>query len=401
MKYYYLFELKAFISNKKNIAVVILMLIATLYYSIFIAPDYSPNERINESEIVREYDEMVHWLENRKGEGISSGAAFALQYFPPLVEINGRRLAALEINNFYAYTSASAEWYEYQDEWTFNFPEFLSYNRVYYGVDQNYPKQEGRYWYLETANRYSAYVNQEIELSPSIIEERTALQTGNRILSNQFVPFILIGLVVIFSNDIVLKDRNHLSIVKSFPISINGKLWIKTAVTFTAVSMVVISLFLIGFTIIGIKEGFGHFSIPVSVFNGPILSVDNFSTVSIGVFYLKVLVLFFLIAYSFIRLIILCSLLFKNEFFNLLVGSALIFTERIYYMRGIGYFSNLDILPFTFFPVGYVLTGYQNHLYNSSMITFTNGILSIISILLCIEIMIFIICRKSTIRRFI
>ncbi|WP_225744037.1 hypothetical protein [Marinilactibacillus sp. Marseille-P9653] len=349
MRAFYFFELNSIIRNKKNLAAIILLLITTLYYVFVIEPNYQPDERVDAVNVQQDYDEMSHWLENYRGEGTSSGAAFALSYFPPLVELNETRLDALEQKDFAAYTRATAEWYRYEDQWIFSSPEFLSYNTAYYGIGQQYPLQEGRYWYLSTATRYSAYVDKGTRITPAVLEERTALQTGIRAWNSSIVPIALISLVVIFSIDIVTKDRNHLSLVSSFPLSFEQKLWVKTAVVITTFSIVSFSIFLLGLSIVALKEGFGSFSIPVIVFNGPILLEENFYTISICLFYLQAIALILVIAYLFTRFIILCSLLLKNEYFNLLVGLAVIFTERLYYIRGIGYFSNVDLFPSTFF----------------------------------------------------
>lgn len=238
-------------------------------------------------------------------------------------------------------------------------------------------------------------------VTPAILEERTALQTGIRAWNSSIVPIALIGLVVIFSIDIVTKDRNHLSLVRSFPLSFEQKLWVKTAVVITTFSIVSLSIFLIGLSIVAIKEGFGSFAIPVTVFNCPILLEENFYTISIGLFYLQVIALILAIAYLFTRFIILCSLLLKNEYFNLLVGIAVIFTERLYYIRGIGYFSNVDLFPSTFFRVGEVLSGYQNHLYNSSAISFEIGIVSLVVAIVVVEILLFLVSRFKRIRAII
>lgn len=399
---YFLFELQSFVRNKKNLAVIIILVIAALYYSFFVVPNYQPNERINERTIQVEYDSMVNWMENRQGEGISSGASFALAYFPPLMEIDARRLQSLDENDYAAYAKATSEWYEYEDAWTFGNDLFLSYNPVYYGIDKEYPHQEGSYWYRETANRYNQYVAAEIEITPNILEERTALQTIYRLLNHPFIPVIFIATVVFFSNDIILKDRKHLTIVKSFPISFQGKLWTKTFVVLTTTAITFLGIGLLILLSVSIQNGFGSFEIPITVFKRAISEGrGTFETINLGIFFMQAVVLLSIIVYLFTRIIILFSLLVRNEFFNLLLGIALIFSERLYYMRGIGFFSNVDLLPPTYFPIGQVLSGYQNHLYNSSEITFQNGLISLIIMILIVELVILIAGRFKKIQNFI
>lgn len=402
MRHYYLFELQAFFRNKKNLAVMILLLLASLYVSIFVVPQYQPNEKISERDIRAEHEGMVHWIENMKGEGKSSGAVFALNYFPPLIDIDAQRLKALEQNDYVSYAEWTAQWYEYKDEWILSYPSFISYNHVYYGVDMIYPLEEGSYWYRETAHRYNQYVQSEINITPAVLEERTALQTLYRLFNHPLVPIIFIAVVVIYANDIVIKDRKHLTITKSFPLSFSEKLWIKTGVVMTTSALTFLFLFLIVFFMVGFQYGFGSLHIPVSVFER-VMSQGRgtFDTIQLGTFYVRASILLILIMYLFTRLIIMFSLLVKNEFFNLLAGIALIFTERLYYIRGVGFFSNVDLLMPTFFPIGQVLSGYQNFLYNSAAITFQNGVLSLLVAILFVEVALFIFTRVKSIQNFI
>ncbi|PRY75911.1 hypothetical protein [Alkalibacterium olivapovliticus] len=399
---YFRFELKAFSRNKKNLAVIILLLLASLYYSIILVPDYQPNESVDESDIRSEHDSMVYWIDNMQGDGISSGAQFALAYYPELINIDSQRLQALEEEDYQNYTDWTAEWYTYQDTYTFGYPEFLSYNHVYYGPDQDYPLQEGSYWYRETARRYEEYVNEGIDLTVDVLEERTALQTVYRLLNSTIVPILLITVIVFYANDIVVKDRKHLTITKSFPLSFSGKLWTKTMVVLTTTGVTILVFFLIILLAVGFRHGVGSFSIPITVYDGLVLqNRGTFNSISLGLFYIQAFSLLLLISYLFTRIIILLSLLVRNEFFNLFAGIALIFTERLYYIRGIGSFSDVDLLPSTFFPVGQVLSGYQNHLYNSPAITFENGVLSLMAAILLVEMILFIATRFKRIRTYI
>lgn len=402
MRQYFLFELQSFIRNKKNLAVIILLVIATLYYTFFVVPNYQPNERINERTIQAEYDSMVHWIENREGEGISSGAAFALAYFPTLIEIDAQRLQALDQEDYTAYADWTSQWYIYEDLYTFGSPNYLSYNPVYYGIDQDYPHEEGSYWYRETAHRYYQYVESGIEITPNLLEERTALQTIYRLLTHPLVSIIFIAVVVFFSNDIILKDRKHATITKSFPLSFSGRLWTKTFVVLTTTATTFLGAGLLILIGVGAQYGFGSIEIPVTVFKRVISeSRGTFETISLGLFFVQAFVLLSLIVYLFTRLIILFSLLVRNEFFNLLAGIALIFTERLYYKRGIGFFSDVDLLPPTYFPIGQALSGYQNHLYSSTEITFQNGVISFMTAIILIELLLFISTRWKRIRNFI
>ena len=112
-----------------------------------------------------------------------------------------------------------------------------------------------------------------------------------------------------------------------------------------------------------------------------------------GSYLLKSLTLYVFAAFLLIRFLMLLSVLVGNEFFNLIAGLAVVFAEGIYYKRGIGFFTNLDRLPTTFFKIGDVLIGYQNHLYNSYEITFRNGVVAIGLSILAVEVLLFLLTR--------
>ncbi|WP_343756640.1 hypothetical protein [Alkalibacterium iburiense] len=148
---------------------------------------------------------------------------------------------------------------------------------------------------------------------------------------------------------------------------------------------------------IGPRYGIGSFSIPVPTFSFSLYG-GLFETVPIGNWLLQAFILILISSLVLIRGIIGLSLLFKQEFLNLLVGVSVLFTEPLYFSRGIGHFSDIGLLPPTFFSVGSVLTGYHNFLYNSQDIHFMNGVLSLGATWLVIEIILFVLTRFKRFR---
>lgn len=386
---YYQFELKRFILNKKNIAAFLLLLAATLFYTLIIVPQYEPIEgKVNRTEIENEMIEGIYYMEQYDPE--ESYTDYYASLYPGLIEINQVRLEGLDSNNLEQYVEATLDWYAYPNIHT---DTYRAYNSPY----EYFAEMEAIISQNRTVTRFREYLDQDIALSESVLEERTALQTFQRTIELG-LPFILLALTVVFSNDILVSDNKHQTLVNSFPLSFKKRLNIKTLVVLTGVFGSLFFTFLLGSILVGARYGFGslHFSIgiydSVQVFLG--LS-SAAAPITLGQYFLRSLILFILADLVFIRGILLLSTVFKNEFVNLVAGLAAIFSERLYYMRGIGFSTNVDLYPPTFFDIGNVLTGYQNHLYTSTDITFQNGVLSMGLLLLINEFILFIAVKSK------
>ena len=390
---YFVFELKSFFANKKNLAAIILLFLGTLYYSLIVNPKEVPNESVDETSIQNELTKG-EFFEEHVGEiteGTHSSTLFALSYFIPLTELNWERVQALDSNDLKTYTEKTIDWYLYQDAYA-SVSDYVRYSSHYYGKDQHYPKEEGSFFYRYTASRYQGYLDRHLPITRELLDERTGLQTLQRVMQTVF-PLLILALVVIFSNDILVKDRKHLTLVKSYPLSFTTRLWIKTGVVLAALFLTVGLSIGMGLLLVSAKNGIGSFNIPVPFYDGKIYDGAEFHLFSMGSYLLKSLTLYVFAAFLLIRFLMLLSVLVGNEFFNLIAGLAVVFAEGIYYKRGIGFFTNLDRLPTTFFKIGDVLIGYQNHLYNSYEITFRNGVLAIGLSILAVEVLLFLLTR--------
>ena len=94
----------------------------------------------------------------------------------------------------------------------------LFYNPLYYTYDNDFGHADGHYGYGYTGSRFTGYVEGDSELSMELFEERTALQTLQRLL-NSYLPIVLFISCIFLSVDIVLKDRRNPSLLKGFPIA--------------------------------------------------------------------------------------------------------------------------------------------------------------------------------------
>lgn len=73
---------------------------------------------------------------------------------------------------------------------------------------------------------------------------------------------------------------------------------------------------------------------------------------------LSLLIVWFIVI---INVVVLCSVLFRQEMVNLAVGLFVIFGEKFYMNRGIGYFWEVEKVPTTYIHVGKVVSSYQNY----------------------------------------
>lgn len=391
MRAYFLTEWKIFVHNLKNRAVLFLFLAGTVIYALVVVPQQVPIEGVDVELIQDELSEGQHFLENVSDDAQhSSTAQIYMELYPRLNEINQNRLNALEEEDYNTYIEETIQW--------MGVSPFAREPRLeYFTYDQLFPEQEAAYFNNYTMGRYSAYLQGDNMLTLNVLEEKTALQSLQLAL-NGVVPFVLITMVVLYSNDILTVNKTHKTIVQSLPISFGKQLWTKTFVVLCGVCLTLGISFLLWIILLGIRYGIGDWTLPVPVYG---YSIHGSIQIMIPIFQflLQALVFFFLIALIFIRGIILLSLVLKNELVNLVVGVAAIFAENMYYMRGIGYFSHVSLFPPTFFKIGAALSGYQNHLYTTDIITFGTGVLSLSFLWFLIELLLFGLTRFKSFRR--
>lgn len=251
----------------------------------------------------------------------------------------------------------------------------LFYNAGYYTYGNDYAKMDGHYAYLYSASRYEGYATGKSDLSINVFEERTALQTLQRLL-HSYLPLILIVSCILFTADIVLKDRRNPTLLQGLPLSDWTKLIIKGGVSFIGSILTIVPIS-VGLLITGARSGFGDFSLPVPfAIPLPILSTNTltFETMNMGEYLIQnmlLLVFWFLLIIS---LLLFVSILIKNEFANLLVGCVFVFAEFFYFSRGIGYYWDVQLFPSSYVQVGQVISGYRAFLYGFEKLTLGNGL---------------------------
>ncbi|MFC6464668.1 hypothetical protein ACFP65_06680 [Marinilactibacillus sp. GCM10026970] len=380
----FILEWKRFSRNLKNQLLFLLFFFGALYYGLFVAPDYTPVETFADEEAITQRIEEQRYLIDTYGTDRPRTLASAQN----IIEVSQTQLNALEEQDWPTYLSQ-----------TMNVQSQIRLARYGQSIDPNYfsfgeryPQEEERFWVGYKNSRYKGYINMKSKhITPAVIEERTVLQTIQRLLVGE-LPFILLGLVVLFSVDSITKNKGHFTIVNAIPLSFVKVLWVKTVVVLMGVTVTIIAATLALVLTIMPRYGMGALSIPVPMY-GFNLDGGFFVLYPMGIWIGQALTLFILCALLFNRGITLLSLMFKQEMLNLVLGISVIFSETLYYSRGIGYFSSIGLLPSTFFSIGSVLIGYHNHLYNALDLTFLSGVLSLSATWLVIELLIFVLTR--------
>ncbi|QUG43643.1 ABC transporter permease [Psychrobacillus sp. INOP01] len=389
---YFKWEFRQFFTNKKNIAVYVILLFLALYFALKVAPAYDPIEKVDVAEMEARFNTRDDFIKSVEGKfNIHPSVAYALAIFPRWNELDKARIEALSENDYLKYAEATAEWYKYSDAMTLNSSE-LFYNPLYYTYDNDYAHADGHYGYGYTASRFTGYIEGSSELSMELFEERTALQTLQRML-NEYLPLVLFISCIFLSVDIVLKDRRNPSLLKGFPIADWKKLFMKGIVAFIGSILTIIPL-CVGLVIIGLQNGFGNLSLRVPIYS---YIEETFSNMTMGTFILKNGLFISVWILFFITIILFVSIILKAEFANLFVSFIVIAAEWIYFERVMGAYTDIQRYPTSYVQVGQVISGYRNFIYESPYLTYQNGLIILGS---CTLILMILTLIASKLKRF-
>ncbi|MFF2753624.1 ABC transporter permease [Psychrobacillus sp. NPDC058041] len=380
MSEYFKIEFFQFMSNKKNIAIYVILLFFSCYYALKISPEYDPIEKVDVSEIEARYltrDEFLkHVVIN---EWTNYYVRFAAGIYPEWNKYDKKRLDAIKQGNLDDYAEATFKWYTYSDNIIVNWgSDILYYNPGYYTYGNNYARADGHYAYLYSASRFEGYTEGKSNLSINVFEERTALQTLQRLL-NAYLPLILLVSCILFTVDIVMKDRRNPTLLQGLPLSDWGKLIVKGGVSLLGSILAIIPLS-VGLLIIGARNGFGDFKLPVPIYNS---SEKIFSNIMMWQYLIENMIFMMFWFLFIITLLLIVSVTLKNEFANLVVGCVFVVAEFMYYVRGIGHYRDVQWYPTSYVQVGQIISGHRNFLYVTDGLTVGTG-LFIIGLCTCI-----------------
>ncbi|MEK3765185.1 MULTISPECIES: ABC transporter permease [unclassified Solibacillus] len=367
MRGYFVFELKQFFTSKKNIAVFALLTFAALFYAFKLAPAYDPIEKVDYDEIEARYLTRAEFLDSMFGKSLydyHESVRYAVSMFGFLNPYDERRLQALDEGDLRNYADETSDWYYYTNVYTYR-NELLAYNPRFYMEDRRFAEEEAYYAYFEQFQRYDTYKRVWYDLTIEIFEQRTALQTLERLLKGP-LPYILLIATLLLTIDIVTKDRRHPSILRGFPIADWKRLLVKVSVGLIGSVFLWIPI-IVGLLIVGFQFGFGNLDLPVPVYGFELIANEQgkFVHMSMGIFLFRCFLLLATWMVVIVSAVLLCSIIFRQEMFNLLVGGLLIFGDRFYASRGVGYFWNVEYFPLSYVQVGNIVSKYQNFYFTS------------------------------------
>lgn len=387
---YILSELKLFYLQPKNLIILGLLLIMSVYYAIYITPNFKSIEHFNEAPIEARYEERKDFLDNiTVTESTHATTMFAYQVFPEWNEYDGQRLDALQNNNLKEYAESTADWYRYSDDIIYQANvDYLRYTPGYYTYGNRFSHYDGHYAFNKYSVIYDAYASGDYDLTIEIFDEKTALQTLVRLM-NSYLPYLILIFSLLLTNDIVTKDRYHISIVRGYPITSFGKLMKKGIAAFLG-TLSSLLVFLPAFIIISIKYGVGSLNMPVVHYDFAFLNLGNYTYMPIWEYLLKSFGLCFLWMIILIILILILSAIFKSEFLNFTI-IILFFIERLYYQRGTIIDDWLAWLPTSYIQFGNVTTGYLNYEMIIGSVEYEKGLIVLgITIMILILLMWFV-----------
>ena len=409
---YFLFQLKAFLLNPKNIGLFIATIIMSLYFGLVSVPNHEVIEQVDAKPIQKEYIDDTAFLKvarqeiaysNKPGYFYfpSKGAIDAVGTYPKVLAYDKQLLRALKKNDLQAYTKYASKRYQYIDnlihiEGNQNFLYPAAYNK-----SNNY-QQDGHFGYQRTYHLYNALLagkkNRQTPLDKNILEERTALQVMQNSLSGWTV-LILVVIVCFFAADIVTNDRKYYTVLENIPLSKRTILWLKTGVVEVGVLLDFIVASVIALLCIAPKYGMGSLKLNTVAYLGRIDFKLIFKTETLGMYYLQFIIFAIIVSFIFIRLTILLSLTLRNEYVAGMLSSLFAISAKVlYFSFGMGFVHPvLEKLPMTYFSIGDSTTGNLAYLMDTPGWGFNSGLGPLLVAMLAIEILLFLFTQIKSI----
>ena len=265
-----------------------------------------------------------------------------------------------------------------------------------------FPIKDRKHAYQQTMMKYEDYLNKDHPITFGLMYEKTGLQTLQNFLQNYGFYFLLFC-VIYFSSDILSRDRSHKAVLQGLPLSWYRQLNLKSLSAFLYSMVFILSVIVIGVIIMTIQFGFGHFDLNVPIMiKQETFTFEDYSVISLATYLGKTLVVLPLLVILFIRLNIVLSLLFKNEWIVLFISSLILFSERLYFSRSTRelFGKDISLFPQTYFDFGKIIDGEKNFLLNTETIFYSKGILVLLITYLVIEVILYIVSLIVNKRRF-
>lgn len=399
-KDYFLFEWRQLLRSKKTIGLFCLLMIYAIVYC-FQQQSYRPIERVDKAEMTQRYQVRQAYLDQQAetpSEHWSAGLAIAA--FTPWNQAEKARLDALASGDWQAYAAATSQWYQVALAYTDD--QSIFYTPDYYTYKNYYAAYDGRFGYASTARLMDSYRQlPNNQLSQAVMEQKTGIQTVYRGMLD-VLPLLFVCVTLFLSIDCLLKERKHRSLFLAFPMVAEDMLWTKTAAVMLCSALMMLSTMGVIWLGTGLQFGFGSVSLPVAIFSAdvdaryPIASMEAFGTQSIGWFLCQCVATILLIQLIYTRGILLLSVLFRSELFNLLLVGFCLMTPLIFQHRWFSAFLDRSNNLYLYQEVGKILSGYSRFYFGSSGFILSKGLLWFGVVWLVIESGLFFKLQRKT-----
>ena len=381
-------EWKVMFQNKKNLLFILFFLIAIFSFVFIILPNEEKIESFDVEKVdaeVKELESMQKARESRRHTGGPGSISFYSQnnykqflqkgMLESFADENYRRF--MNLRTYYLSSMLTGN-INIDDEEMF--------------PDSPFPIKDKGHYINKKVRENQAILDADIPVTYEMIEGKTALQTMVTIFLS-FGPFLILFTAIYFSNDILVRDRKQTTTVQGLPVSWYRYLNTKSVVAFSYTVVVLIALMTLTLILLSITNGFGSFKMGV-----PFEEIDKSSALLAYDYQMMSILKFFALTFSFvpifmfvfIRLNIIFSLLFKNEWIVLILSSFLLFSEQFYYARDKRELFSIGIehFPQTFFEFGKIVTGEKNFLMNMETLNYGKGILLMFISFIVIELLV-------------
>lgn len=269
--------------------------------------------------------------------------------------------------------------------------EQLVYNIFGYKEEQPYQNQKNQ-----------AYLDGVDDISFHLIHDRTSLQQVYLFLIGLGPVLLLIGLIFLIS-DVHVKDRSLKTQKIAQPIKWQNYLLIQSLTALAFVGVFYLSLLVLFFVLNGILYGFGSFSLPIgyheAFFDQGYMNLDNYQVKTIGWFMVRSFPFIVLLPYLFTRLNTLLSLLTRQSVVTMVVGIFTVLFQFIYYGAGSARLVgiNLSYFPQTYIDFGSIITGrFEFQMLEAIPTLYSRGLLVLFASIIVIELFNYFVSKKIT-----
>ncbi|WP_042224263.1 hypothetical protein [Oceanobacillus manasiensis] len=392
-------EFMLMLKSRKNNIFIGFLFILLLAYCFIIQPNQETADSFNPNLQEQELELMAAQQEARMARGSTGFGNFTGNSIYATTEYNYR------LHNKMKHAYEDGDFTRFLHLLTYShesgFSSFFDDMAAEYAMSP-FPVKDMMHLYQQTLFSYEAHLEQDEPITYPMIEQKTTVQTMQNALLSP-VTYLILFAVIYFSSDIITVNRGYKTLLQGLPMPWYRQLNVKSFTSFTYTLAVLFILMLAGMGIITALNGFGfsNISVPVVKTNGNMMRED-YAFIAFGDFLLKTSSLMVVLIYLFTRLSTVLSLLFKNQWIVLFIGTIVLFSQQFYYSRIKKSLFGMDVsnFPQTYFEFGNVVKGEKIFLLNLDTITYAKGITVLLITVVLIEITLFFVSKLIKKRRF-